>query len=291
MFKVVGFSLLALGAHATVGDEIPYPPAVINVHIEEPSYGYSDAIRTSTYQENEAKLASLEAMESAQAAGVSNMLRGKSFLAEPQNKLLDPATQNELETKLMKDCGKPCVDFFHQIVEASTKFDSRTGKVNNKWEDTLVSLMQKEYTKVSDLYKDSLETSRLASFVQKRNKMKSRFNPVDSPCADEASCKAVEAVANKCNYARVGAIATYQSLNLAVHVFSVVINVLCGCVHAGNLPTSVCFLNGVAPVCNFPYPVFQGLFKASTQVWNTGVKETTKACNMIGDFRVAAPLP
>lgn len=289
MIRALAFATLAAtGAQAIVGDEVPNPPAVLNVLLEEPSYGYAEAVRAGHYKANEAKLAALQTMAGAAKGSIANLIRANSakfskasYLQEQQPQLDSSAIQ-QIEAKLAQDCGKSCTDFFHQYLS------KMEGKSSKDWSPALVDMMTNEYNRVQSMYKQNLETTKLAqSFV----KSKAKFNLVDVPCGDATSCKLVEVIANKCDYARVGTLATYNAVNLAAHVFAVVMNVLCGCIHVGPISHCIVPNTSLAPICEFPSQTYEAMMKASRQTWESGVKGTTKACNMIGDFRVAAPLP
>ena len=68
------------------------------------------------------------------------------------------------------------------------------------------------------------------SFMEEHNKLS--WTPFDTPCPNDAACKALEIASSKCNYGRLANLATYNAVNLAVHVFGVMTNALCGCIHA-----------------------------------------------------------
>lgn len=286
------------GVAATVGDEVPKAMPVINVMLEEPLYGYADAMRASQYKASEAKLAALKGMMDSTKASTANMIRASSaqaakaasmgsFLTNPENRVfdkLDDASIKVIETTLNQDCGEPCIKFFRQLTK------KMEGKDSKDWQTSLVGMMQGEYQKVQNVYKSEIETSKLAKTFLKH---KAKFNIADVPCGDGVSCKLAELVANKCEFGRIATMATYQAVNLAVHVFAIVINTLCLCIHVAS--EGVCVLANkpfpIPAICDFPYDVFVGLDKASKQIWESGIKGTTKMCKMIGDFRVADPLP
>jgi len=293
------------GVAATVGDEVPKAMPVVNIMLEEPLYGYADAMRASQYKASEAKLAALKGMSDATRAATANLIRANaakldkashmaSFLAkaeEAHSVLSSPAMDAEaverIETQLAADCGEACLKFFDQLKL------KMMGKDPKAWQPDLVSMMQGEYKKVQGVYKDQLATSKLAAtFLKHRAHSKAKFNLVDVPCAGEM-CALVEVVANKCNYGRVAALATYNAVNLALHVFSVVINALCGCFHVG--PASMCVIDKIpligAIACKYPYSAFLGLQRMNGQIWQSGIMGSTKMCQMIGDMRVASPAP
>lgn len=79
-------------------------------------------------------------------------------------------------------------------------------------------------------------------------------------------------------------------MNVGVHVLGIVMNVLCACLHVG--PADYCVLGNsvLPPVCQFPYDLYSKISGQMTDVWE-GVKGSTNDCKMIGDVRVASPLP
>ena len=106
-----------------------------------------------------------------------------------------------------------------------------------------------------------------------------------TPCDSEASCALVQAFANKCNFGRMSLQQAYEGVNVAAHVLGVMTSVLCGCLYADT--QAVCLLQGVPPVCVFPYMVYSKLFSASNELWEA-VKGTTSSCQMHGDFRISS---
>jgi len=302
--SVVAASAIA-GVAATVGDEVPKAMPVLNVMLEEPLYGYADAMRAAQYKASEAKLAALKGMSDSTRAATANLIRANSAKLEKASHMasfmkqakeaasvlnspaMDAEAVKRIEAQLSHDCGEPCLKFFEQLKV------KMLGKDPKAWQGDLVAMMQDQYQKVQAVYKDELATSKLAAtFLKHKAHMQAKFNLVDVPCKGEM-CALVEVVANKCNYGRVASLATYNAVNLALHVFSVVINALCGGMHVG--PVSVLIIDKIpfvgALLCKFPYAAFSGLQRMSTQVWQSGVTGSTKMCNMIGDFRVAAPQP
>jgi hypothetical protein len=304
----------ATGAFAIVGDVVPHPLPVVNIDLEEPLYGYADAMRAESYKAAEAKLAALKGMSDSTRGSVANLIRANAAKLEKASHMasmlrthpnmpeggmpaMDQQAVQRIEAQLSQDCGEPCLKFFDQL---KTKL---VGKDQKAWQSDLVEMMQGEYKKVQNVYKDQLETSRLAaSFVKKMGKsgkslLSKAYPLIDTPCSGDM-CGLVEVVANKCNYGRVAAMATYNAVNLAVHVFGVVINVLCACIHLG--PASDCILapkamGGQGPfplaaICTYPYTAYSGLWKANTQIWESGILGSTKMCTMIGDWRVASPM-
>jgi len=96
-------------------------------------------------------------------------------------------------------------------------------------------------------------------------------------CASDALCSIKNLVANACNYGRAAMQATYQGVNVVVHVMGVLITALCGCLNV--LTTAVCVLQSVPPTCQLPYRVFGKLWTASIQLWEA-TKGSTQMCMM-----------
>merc|ERR1712062_634238 len=99
----------------------------------------------------------------------------------------------------------------------------------------------------------------------------------DTACQGEASCALASLVANKCNYGRQALQSTYNGLNVAAHVLSVLISVLCGCVAVGGKAT--CMLATVPETCIFPYAVYSKVFSGSVPLWEA-IKASTKSCQV-----------
>jgi hypothetical protein len=197
--------------------------------------------------------------------------------------VFDAKTNAELSQQLRKDCGQQCVDMFDSFVQTAQSMPSKDGS-KPKWTDALKTLMEGEYEKTLAFYHDDLAGSvSSTSFVQDHNKL--TWTPFDTPCAGTGTCKAAEIMSSKCNYGRLATLATYQAVNLAVHVFGVLTNALCGCVHAG--PASFCVLGSFQPTCGAISPLYGKLYGMSTQVWESA-KGATKRCKMFGDFRISS---
>merc|ERR550537_254985 len=109
-----------------------------------------------------------------------------------------------------------------------------------------------------------------------------KLSPVSFISSQQAD--ALEKMSEKCNFARIGATATYQALNLSVHVVSVVGSLLCGCFASGSAAACA---SGAAPWCVFFDNVFQQAAAQSTSAWEA-VKGTTKTCAIHGDPRIAS---
>ncbi|CAJ1371375.1 unnamed protein product [Effrenium voratum] len=101
----------------------------------------------------------------------------------------------------------------------------------------------------------------------------------DVACSSTTACKLKSFLANVCNYGRVALQTVYQVVNVVVHIMAVLITLLCGCLHI--LTVSFCVLQGIPPICIFPYNVYSKINTASTQIWEA-VKATTQFCMLHG---------
>ena len=179
-----------------------------------------------------------------------------------------------IDEALKADCGEQCVNKWHEMLQTHSKNGA-----------TLVDTMKAAAVDVQhqmEAFKNAMAggDEKLSSFLsaQEQNGMA----PIDVPCSGAASCKVVELIANSCNFPRLAAMAVYQALNLAVHIFGIVTKVLCACVDVFTF--SKCFLAGGFPPCIALDPVFRQMFAASTSVWEA-VKKTTSVCKTVGDIR------
>lgn len=102
----------------------------------------------------------------------------------------------------------------------------------------------------------------------------------DTPCSTHAGCDRLEMLINLCSYIRDGTHMVYEIFVIMVHVLATMMAVLCGCVFAG--PAKICFLQNFPYTCRIPFPVFSGLFQATTAVWQL-VKVVTNICRIYGD--------
>ncbi len=107
---------------------------------------------------------------------------------------------------------------------------------------------------------------------------------MDTPCFDEKSCAAVEAVANGCQYGRLAAMGTYQGLNIAVHTFGIVTKLVCACVDVFTV--SKCLLRQAYPwPCEPIANLYEALLGNSASTWSA-VKSSTAMCKTVGDPRL-----
>merc|ERR1719473_1667287 len=105
---------------------------------------------------------------------------------------------------------------------------------------------------------------------------------VSDACVDAVSCNLAERASNACNYGRMLASSTYQSLNIAAHVISTVTSLLCGCVYTGS--HGICLLAKAAasyPICESTNNIREKTFAQSASAWEA-VKASTKRCALHG---------
>ena len=218
-----------------VGDEVPSPLPVLNVSVEESDYSYSDAAQAAAAAGREQKLAALRSLESRSRSGLSNLLSGteskiskSSFLGAPTlaESSISGETQKFIENKLQAECGSECVSVWTKM------FDSH-GRMSSSWGEALTKMMQGQAKATSAQLMQVSDTGKqISSFMSMKHKLFGKataWNPVDTPCFDATSCKLMELLANRCDFARVSGMATYNAMNVGVHVLGIVMNVLCAC--------------------------------------------------------------
>ena len=200
----------------------------------------------------------------------------------------DPAVKHAIEQQLESDCGVACVDMFHEMlgwVEGSHDKDAAPS-----WSHALEKLMQREYNSTMAIYAETQSNADgLTSFVEASIKSGSALSvktwfPFDTPCYDAASCKAVELFSHTCSYGSVATLATYQVVNLAIHVFGVIMQVLCGVIHVHKY--SIALASSMA-TCQMPANLLSKLVGASNQIWES-VKGMTKVCKVQGNFLISS---
>ena len=125
---------------------------------------------------------------------------------------------------------------------------------------------------------ESAALAPVATQMQLRSKSGGR-GVTDTPCASPGTCAMLEKLGNSCNYGRVGIVAAYQAINIGVHIVSMLITILCGCLNV--LTVSKCVLAVVTPICVLPGKFHGALFARSVGLWES-VKGNTKACIMHG---------
>lgn len=179
-----------------------------------------------------------------------------------------------IDQALKADCGDACVNRWHEML-------STHGGQGKNLVDAVKSMAGDTMKQMED-FKKALASGdvKLSSFLAAQEG--SGMAPIDVPCDGPTTCKIVELLANSCNFPRLAAMAVYQGLNLAVHIFAIVTKVLCACIDVFTF--SKCILAGAFPPCIALDPVFRQMFAASTQVWEA-VKKTTAVCKTVGDVR------
>lgn len=296
-------SLAALpGALAYAGDVNPRAMPVLNVSVEEGDYTLDAAQQAAEAAARASSLAGLRDIESSERASVANLLRGnaakiskasllaKSFLKTP---VTSDSVVTEITSALNKDCGDACVKVFQGMLD--TQMAKHVNGKTPQWESVLQSLMKDEATRTQSVLSQIRdEQNQVQSFVALRDKLYKQqskatagaWNPLDTPCFNDVSCKLVEVIGNKCNFGRVATLASYNAVNLATHVMSVVTSVLCGCFHVGPISRCVLDASQLPPVCGF-FATGWGAMKSTSQsVWSA-VKTATVNCRNIGHPLVA----
>jgi hypothetical protein len=175
----------------------------------------------------------------------------------------------EAEATLQADCGENCVKAFKNMMDWSRKAVAPGANGKVMMSDALNEMLTAAKQEGSDLAeKLSLQAVTV---------------PTASFLTADPQAVVLEKLAEKCNFARVGALATYQAVNLAVHVVSVVGTMLCGCAAIGNGAGCAA---GPYPWCVFYSNVFNQAVQQSVSAWEA-VKGTTKTCAIHGDPRIA----
>lgn len=171
---------------------------------------------------------------------------------------------------LQESCGYPCLSEWSNI-RARTNLSENDIR-NGEWA-----------TKVGNMFESNIHSMK-SLLAQTESLSETRYSSTE-PCDSPSSCKIAELFSNKCSYARVGVLATYNAFNVGTHVLGSITSVLCGCVHVNG--KSKCSLENVPPVCIFPYNVYKKAFSASSQLWEAA-KGLTKTCLVQGDARISS---
>lgn len=210
---------------------------------------------------------------------LSNVLGGSaasaSLLAAPE---FSPAFVAEAKSSLQNSCGEACVEVFDKIVAATDMNTSSQERAS-----TVLKLLGDEALQQAE-YAARLQDSFHASVEKQTTKLGGLLSS-DTACATNSLCKLKALAANKCNFGRQSLQTAYQALNIAAHVMSIVITLLCGCLYVHS--TAVCALQSVPPICVFPYNVYGKVYSGSEQLWEA-VKGATKTCMMHGDATIAS---
>merc|ERR1740117_2736576 len=80
-------------------------------------------------------------------------------------------------------------------------------------------------------------------YAREKSGQASPVQATDTACQSDADCRHVQIFGNKCSYIRENLMRVYQAVNMVVHVFTVVISVLCGCLYVNK--QAVCVLAAV----------------------------------------------
>ena len=173
--------------------------------------------------------------------------------------------------KVLQDtCGLPCVTEWNNV-KARTNLSEKDIE-SGKWA-----------AKVGNMFESNIHSMK-SLLAQTKTLSATQFS-TSKPCDSPESCKIAELFSNKCSYARVGVLTTYNAFNVGTHVLGSITSVLCGCVHVGS--KSKCPLENVPPICVFPYHVYKKAYSASSQLWEAA-KGLAKTCQIQGDARVSS---
>ena len=202
---------------------------------------------------------------------------GLATLASAENLGLSDDTLQSIDAQLSKECGAECVTMWHGMLTQTKDMSLEHG---------LKHLMDGVSTE-SQHFQNALQNSEtLNSFLSEKAGAENAAR-METPCYDAKSCAVAETVANKCNYSRIATLATYQAVNMAVHVFGVVFKTLCACVDVYT--ASACMLGTVFPPCIALDSQYRAMFQSTTSIWES-VKSMTNQCKVVGEARVASML-
>ena len=178
--------------------------------------------------------------------------------------------------QLSQECGKVCVDGLNHFVR---EYDGETlADALVHYGNSTLRMLEDANETLRWARADSRAAASLhARAQQERGASAARLPALsallsDVACSSPVVCKLRQFGSNACNYGRVALQAVYQVINIAVHIMGVLITILCGCMNI--LQTSFCVLQGVPPICVFPYSVYSKINTAGVQLWEA-LKATT----------------
>jgi hypothetical protein len=122
------------------------------------------------------------------------------------------------------------------------------------------------------------DTMAKSSFLGQQMQSLTKGSAIDLPCTSKATCAVAELAANKCNYGRMLATGSYQSVNILTHIVSTVTSLGCGCFYTPVV--SECILKSFY-LCEAFNNVRSKLQDQSDGLWKS-IQDTTKACRMHG---------
>eukprot|EP00392_Amoebophrya_sp_AT5.2_P019528 g20398.t1 len=141
----------------------------------------------------------VSALSMSQKALAANRLLGvPTVQKDPVEKL------NEVREYLQKDCGDSCVQYWDSLLASAQKSGKSVIETLSMAGNDVLEKVQ-EYKKACE-HEDP--SSALAAFKTEHSSFltttQTSMTPfLDTPCFDEKSCKIVEVLGNRCNYARV----------------------------------------------------------------------------------------
>ncbi|CDR95698.1 membrane protein, putative [Babesia bigemina] len=230
---------------------------------------------------------------------LSSSIFGEDYLREVESLLRDTYGEREVEffRRMISDFDRRHVDdealflddaaleshvsgdigehFPHEYAEndsSATDYDRRKARA-------LVVLIKEQFRALDEVHSTYVKPH-LTRFSQIRELSKQESIYTDTPCSTQAGCDRLEMLVNLCSAIRGGSHLAYEIFVIMVHVLATMMAVLCGCLFTG--PVRICFLQNFPYTCRIPYPVFSGLFQATTSVWQV-VKVVTNICRIYGD--------
>jgi len=293
MFRGIVCSAAFIGSVlATAGDEVPFPAPVVNYLVSNGD-GFQASLVAEEIAARDAQLAALRAATGSVTSSIaaktaalkSGVQKAKSFLAQNE-RLWDIDFEAQVEQKLRDHNCPACIETFRHYSSQVRNETLLTGL--SKIAATELSraehvLEEEAGTPVSD----SNNTMALQSFLAHRaRKLKEPWNPLDKPCTDAKTCELMSLGANKCNFGRISTLAVYSAVNIATHIFSAVVDVLCLCLHVYTQTLCVIAKTGL-PFCQFPNSLWSKLKGQSESIWEA-VKARTKACRVQGHMLIAS---
>eukprot|EP00392_Amoebophrya_sp_AT5.2_P019734 g20707.t1 len=148
----------------------------------------------------------VSALSMSQKALAANRLLGvPTVQKDPVEKL------NEVREYLQKDCGDSCVQYWDSLLASAQKTGKSVIETLSMAGNDVLEKVQ-EYKKACE-HEDP--SSALAAFKTEHSSFltatSTSMTPfLDTPCYDATSCKLVEVLGNRCNYARVATLAIYH---------------------------------------------------------------------------------
>ncbi|KAK1441996.1 hypothetical protein BgAZ_400260 [Babesia gibsoni] len=274
MLSYVSLLTIAIIANVTFALSIPYPFDTDKKDIPELGGGDANSSVSSNIFGDEY----LQKVESAlkESYGDAELQFFRKMINDFQHQyedgedleLNDPALEEHISTHIGKDFMK--------------HYSSESHEENHEMRRiarALVFLIKDQFKRLEELQQSYVKPN-LDRFIQIQSLSKGMKIYTDTPCSTQAACDRLEMMINLCSYIRGGTHMAYEIFVVMVHVLGTMMAVLCGCLFVG--PTQICFLQNFPYTCRIPFPVFSGMFQATTSVWQL-VKVATNICRIYGD--------